>query len=71
LLGFARVDALPSYNIAQQQCVEAIERLAKYHEQVRRDYQSALELTRQLQTLDRDQSVHRQRERRRRAKLSR
>jgi hypothetical protein len=51
--------------------VEAIERLAKYHEQVRRDYQSALELTRQLQTLDRDQSAHRQRERRRRAKLSR
>jgi hypothetical protein len=45
--------------------------LAKYHEHVRRDYQSALELTRQLQTLDRDQSVHRQRERRRRAKLSR
>ncbi|HEY7712833.1 MAG TPA: hypothetical protein VIG57_22695 [Candidatus Entotheonella sp.] len=62
---------MPSYNIAQQQCVEAIERLATYHEQVRRDYQSALELTRQLQTLDRDQSTHRQRERRRRAKLSR
>lgn len=58
-------------HLAQQQCVEAIERLAKYHEHVRRDYQSALELTHQLKTLDRDQSAHRQRERRLRAKLSR
>ena len=57
--------------LAQQQCVEAIERLAKYHEHVRWDYQSALELTSQLKTLARDQSAHRQRERRLRAKLSR
>ncbi|MDH3600262.1 MAG: ribonuclease H-like domain-containing protein, partial [Candidatus Tectomicrobia bacterium] len=58
-------------HLAQRQCVEAIERLAKYHEHVRRDYQSALELTRQLKLLDRQQSAHRQRERRLRVKLSR
>jgi hypothetical protein len=58
-------------HLAQRQCVEAIERLAKYHEHVRRDYPSALELTSQLKTLDRYQSAHQQRERRLRAKLSR
>ena len=57
--------------LAQRQCGEAIERLAKYHEHVRRHDQSALELTSQLKTLDRDQRAHRQRERRLHATLSR
>ncbi|MGH7926354.1 MAG: hypothetical protein ACREQV_00975, partial [Candidatus Binatia bacterium] len=59
------------FAIVDLKCVEAIKRLAKYHEHVRRDYQSALELTSQIKTLDRHQSAHRQREQRLRAKLSR
>jgi hypothetical protein len=45
--------------LAQRQCAEVIERLGKYHEPVRRDYQTAFELTSQLKTLDRDQRAHR------------
>ena len=57
-------------HLAQRQCVEAIERLAKYHEHVRRDFQSALELTARLKTLERHQSAHRHREQRLRIKLA-
>jgi uncharacterized protein YprB with RNaseH-like and TPR domain len=50
--------------LAEQDCLEALERLAKYNEHVRHDYAAALQLTRRLRHLERHRGDHRQREQR-------
>ncbi len=58
-------------HLAKRKSLEALERLAKYYEHVRRDYQAALDCTHRLKSLDRRQPAHAQREQRLLAKLSR
>jgi uncharacterized protein YprB with RNaseH-like and TPR domain len=59
------------HRLARQNCLEALERLAKYYEHVRGDPHTALHLTGRLRLLDRANKTHAQRERRLMAKLSR
>ena len=48
-------------HLADQDCLEALERLAKYYEHVQRDYHTALRFTHRLQHLDRQNRGHTQR----------
>ena len=57
------------HRLAERQCVPALEHLAKYYEHVQYDYPTALELARQLQTLEHNNPVHLQRVRRLVAKM--
>jgi uncharacterized protein YprB with RNaseH-like and TPR domain len=57
--------------LAEQDCLEALERLAKYHEHVRHDYEAALQLTQRLRHLEWQRSDHKRRERRLTAKRDR
>jgi hypothetical protein len=50
--------------------LQAMERLAKYHEHIRRDYESALAYSEVLLSRDRDSAAHQQRLARVRAKLA-
>lgn len=59
------------HHLAQQDCLEALERLAKYYEHMGRDPHTALHFTRRLQRLDGANHEHTQREQRLRSKLSR
>ena len=64
--------AIPIWQqLAEQDCLEAIERLAKYNEHVQHDYEVALQLTRRLRHLQRYRVDHRQREQRLVAKRDR
>lgn len=57
--------AIPIWQrLAEQDCTEALERLAKYNEHIRHDYTAALQLTRRLRHLQRHRGDHRQREQR-------
>ena len=58
-------------HLAEQNCLEALERLAKYYEHVQGDHQTALSLTRRLRNLDTPNRDHVQREQRLVAKLTR
>jgi len=57
------------HRLAERQCVPALEHLAKYYEHVQYDYPTALELARQLHTLEHNNTVHLQRVRRLVAKM--
>src|SRR6266581_4481260 len=57
------------HQLAERQCVPALEHLAKYYEHVQYDYPTALELARQLHTLEHNNTVHLQRVRRLVAKM--
>ena len=50
--------------LAECQCLPALEQLAKYYEHVQYDYPTALDLARQLHTLERHNTLHQQRVRR-------
>jgi hypothetical protein len=64
--------AIPIWQqLAEQDCLEALERLAKYHEHVQYDYEAALQLTQRLRGLDRHNRSHQQREQRLTAKRDR
>lgn len=57
--------------LAEHNCLEALERLAKYYEHVQGDHHTALSLTRRLRHLDAPNGAHIQREQRLVAKLTR
>jgi hypothetical protein len=59
------------HRLARQDCLEALERLAKYYEHIQPDLYTALRLTRRLRYLDRHASNHVLREQRLKAKLCR
>lgn len=50
--------------LAEQGCTESLERLAKYHEHIDRDYSTALDFTETLLGLDRNSILHHDRKRR-------
>lgn len=65
-------DAVPIWQqLAERDCVEAIERLAKYHEHIRPDYEAALHLTQRLRHLERYNRSHQKRAQRLAAKRDR
>ncbi|MCZ6875285.1 MAG: ribonuclease H-like domain-containing protein [bacterium] len=57
--------------LAEQDCPQALERLAKYNEHVQHDYEAALQLTQRLRHLDQHNSSHQQRQQRLTAKRDR
>jgi uncharacterized protein YprB with RNaseH-like and TPR domain len=58
------------HGLARQDCLESLERLAKYYEHVQHDYNTALHMTRRLRQLDSHNDEHVLREGRLMTKLS-